>query len=97
MNETAIRGSGGIQWQEPQLTTRVPPETAVAHEVVTGPIARRGERLEQQRVIDFDGMFRTLPLPVPGGLGEWRGVVEGGRRFYAFQRTDGSRYCINLD
>ena len=97
MNDVAIRGSGGLQWQEPQLTTRVPPERAVAPVVVTGSLARRGERLEEQRVIDFDGMIRLLPLPVENEAGQWRARVEDGRKLYAYERPDGSRHCVFVD
>ena len=97
MNESVIRGSGGLQWQEPQLTTRVPPVTGVVPAVVTGSIALPGERTEPQRLADFDGVYRMVTLPVREGAGEWRAIVEDGKRLYAYQRRDGSRSVICLD
>lgn len=88
----------GTTWREPAgLTCRVPPTGGVNSAVVTEATAQRGKRMEGQRLIDFDGIVRTVTLPVPEGPGQWRAIVEDGRRLYAFQRDDGSRFCINLD
>ena len=76
MNESVIRGTAGHQWRElAPLTMRVPPDADVVPVVVTGPVAQRGERMERQRLADFDGMFRTVTLPVREGPGEWRAAL----------------------
>jgi hypothetical protein len=98
MNEVLTRGTAGHQWREvAPLTTRVPGTLEPVEATEARYIDRGGEPHMPQRLADFDGVVRTVTLPVREGAGQWRAIVEDGRRLYAFQRQDGSRSVVCLD